>query len=111
MALGRDVREPRLLSFEQDGVSKLFMYFAVLGTDLLSFDPQKMMGVARGADGSWTAPRDVYRPGFIPWRTRTVGRPPVHAQLRRRPPHLCPRRRAGRDPLADHRRRLELAAR
>jgi hypothetical protein len=76
VALGRDVREPRLLSFEQDGVSKLFMYFAVLGTDLLSFDPQKMMGVARGPDGTWSAPRDVYRPGFIPWRTRTVaGRP------------------------------------
>ncbi len=69
VALGRDVREPRLLSVD----GKLFMYFAVLGTDLLSFEPQKMMAVARIDDGAWTAPRDVYKPGFIPWRTRTVG--------------------------------------
>jgi hypothetical protein len=67
--LGRDLREPRLLSFG----GQLHLYFAVLGTSMLQFEPDKMMGLARKADGTWTEPRDVYRPGFIPWRTKLLG--------------------------------------
>ena len=70
--LGRDLREPRLLSWN----GQLHLYFAVLGTSMLRFEPDKMMGLARRNDGSWTEIRDVYRPGFIPWRTKVLeGRP------------------------------------
>lgn len=69
VSLGRDLREPRLLSWN----GELHLYFAVLGKRMLHFEPDKMMGLARNADGTWTAPRDVYRPGYIPWRTRVVG--------------------------------------
>jgi hypothetical protein len=76
VGLGRDLREPRLLSWN----GQLHLYFAVLGTRMLHFEPDKMMGIERLRDGagtiSWSAPRDVYRPGFIPWRTRVLdGRP------------------------------------
>jgi hypothetical protein len=70
--LGRDLREPRLMSWN----GELHLYFAVLGTSMFAFEPDKMMGMARRRDGGWTAPRDIYRPGFIPWRTKVVsGRP------------------------------------
>jgi hypothetical protein len=73
--LGRDLREPRLLSWG----GQLHLYFAVLGTSMLQFEPDKMMGLARKADGTWTQPRDVYRPGFIPWRTKVLGGKPYMA--------------------------------
>ena len=68
VALGRDLREPRLLSWK----GQLHLYFAVLGTSMLRFEPDKMMGQARLADGTWTKARDIYRPGFIPWRTKVM---------------------------------------
>lgn len=67
--LGRDLREPRLLSLG----GALHLYFAVLGTSMLRFEPEKMMGVERRADGTWSDARDIYRPGFIPWRTKLLG--------------------------------------
>ena len=75
VALGRDLREPRLLSWN----GQLYLYFAVLGTRMLHFEPDKMMGLARQGDGSWSRPRDVYRPGFIPWRTKVLGGRPYMA--------------------------------
>ena len=69
IALGADLREPRLLPVG----GQLFLYFAELGRDLLSFEPRRMLATARGADGRWSEPRAIYRPGYIPWRTRTVG--------------------------------------
>jgi hypothetical protein len=69
VALGSDLREPRLLSWR----GELILHFAVLGRRRLHFEPRGMMAVRRTAAGSWTAPRDVYRPGFIPWRTKVMG--------------------------------------
>jgi hypothetical protein len=69
VALGSDVREPRLLPLGD----RLFLYFAVLGRDLFSFEPHGMMGVERAPDGRWGAPRPVYLPGYIPWRTKVAG--------------------------------------
>ena len=68
VALGSDVREPRLLSFH----GELFLHFAVLGARMLHFEPRGMMALHRTAGGAWTAPVSVYRPGFIPWRTKVV---------------------------------------
>jgi hypothetical protein len=66
IAVGSDVREPRLLSLGD----RLFVYFAVLGSSLWSFEPRGMMAVDRGPDGAWSDARPVYRPGYIPWRTK-----------------------------------------
>lgn len=67
-----DLREPRFL--ELDG--RLYLYFAVLGADVADFEPQGMMVTERGADGAWSDPEWFHEPGFIPWRTRTLGGTP-----------------------------------
>lgn len=71
--IGRDVREPRLLSLN----GSVFLYLARLGTSSLGFDPQGMSYAERRADGTWTPLVDDFYPGrFIAWRTRTErGRP------------------------------------
>jgi len=69
IALATDLREPRFLSFD----GKLFLYFAVLGANPVSFDPQGMKVTERLSDGTWTAPDWFYQPGFIPWRAKVVG--------------------------------------
>jgi hypothetical protein len=72
VAMKSDVREPRLLAWD----GKLFLYFAQLGTNFLRFEPRRMMAMERQADGRWSEAREIYRPGYIPWRTRVVdGRP------------------------------------
>jgi hypothetical protein len=72
VAVGSDVREPRLLPLGP----RLFLYFAVLGSSMLAFEPKGTMAVSREPDGSWSAPRPVYRPGYIPWRAKQIdGRP------------------------------------
>ncbi len=65
---GTDLREPRFLSFN----GKLFLYFAVLGSNPLKFEPQGMMITEYKGHGNWTEPVWVYLPGFIPWRTKVV---------------------------------------
>ena len=62
-----DLREPRLLSIDDD----LFLYFAVLGTSPVDFEPQGTMRTAKGEDG-WSTAEWVFDDGFIPWRTRHV---------------------------------------
>ena len=69
VAEGVDVREPRLLSLGD----RLFLYFAVLGSDMFAFEPKEMMATSRTADGKWVQPRAVYKPGFIPWRAKSIG--------------------------------------
>jgi len=64
-----DLREPRLLSFD----GKLFLYFAVLGSNPLDFEPKGTMVSEYGGPGDWTEPEEVFEKGFIPWRARTVG--------------------------------------
>lgn len=65
---GADLREPRFLSFN----GKLFLYFAVLGSDPLKFEPQGMMVTELQSAGKWSEPQWIYRQGFIPWRTKVV---------------------------------------
>jgi hypothetical protein len=72
VALGTDVREPRFLSWN----GRLFLYFAVLGAEPTAFEPQGTRVIERTGPGAWTAPEDVYQPGFIPWRTKVVGGTP-----------------------------------
>jgi hypothetical protein len=72
VALGTDVREPRFLAWN----GKLLLYFAVLGSNPLAFEPQGFRVIERGAGGSWSSPEAVYLPGFIPWRARVeAGQP------------------------------------
>jgi hypothetical protein len=67
-ALGTDLREPRLLSYR----GKLFLYFGVLGTDPLDFQPQGMMVSEYLGPERWTEPEWFYGEGFMPWRTKVV---------------------------------------
>ncbi|MFO0547306.1 MAG: hypothetical protein U0271_02900 [Polyangiaceae bacterium] len=66
--LSTDLREPRLLAMGD----RLVLYFAVLGTDPLAFEPQGTMATEYLGPDDWTAPKSVYLPGFIPWRARVV---------------------------------------
>lgn len=69
-SMNTDLREPRFLSYD----GKLFMYFAVLGTNALDFEPKAMMVTEYKGPGDWTTPVNFYMPeeGFIPWRTKVV---------------------------------------
>lgn len=68
-ALGTDLREPRFLALGD----KLFLYFAVLGTDPFAFEPQGMKVTEYHGPDDWDAPEDLYEPGFIPWRAKVIG--------------------------------------
>jgi len=65
---GKDVREPRFLSFD----GELFLYYAVLGTNPIDFEPGEMKASQRMGPADWTGAEVIYKPGFIPWRTKTV---------------------------------------
>ena len=67
LAMGTDLREPRLLSFQ----GKLFLYFAVLGEDASDFEPQGSMVTVRES-GTWSTPAWLFESDFIPWRVREV---------------------------------------
>ncbi len=69
--MATDLREPRFLS----AGSGLQLYFAKLGTSSASFEPGGALVTTRSADGTWSAPVDLYEAGdtFIPWRTRWLG--------------------------------------
>ena len=67
-SLCRDLREPRLLSFD----GRLFLYFAVLGTSPVGFEPGWMMATERRGPGDWTEPEMFHEEGFIAWRTKTI---------------------------------------
>ncbi|MBZ0272292.1 hypothetical protein K8I61_09650 [bacterium] len=69
---GRDLREPRLLSWN----GRLFLYFAVLGTNSFDFEPGGMMVTELDEDGSWSEPAWFYGEGFIPWRAKVVNGTP-----------------------------------
>jgi hypothetical protein len=69
---GSDVREPRLLPM----VDQLFLYFAVLGSNAFAFEPREMRALQRSPEGVWGQPRTIYRPGYIPWRAKTIAGKP-----------------------------------
>ncbi len=66
--LGTDVREPRLLSVG----GRLFLYFAVLGQNPITFEPKGTRVVQWLGPGQITQPREIFDSTFIPWRTRTI---------------------------------------
>lgn len=68
ISMGTDLREPRLFSWQ----GQLFLYFAVLGTDALAFEPQGTMRMVRDGGGAWSEPEWWRTDGFIPWRIRVV---------------------------------------
>lgn len=59
-----DLREPRFLSLN----GRLFLYFAVLGTDMISFEPQETRVSERLGAGNWSDSESIFDEGFIPWR-------------------------------------------
>lgn len=66
--LGKDLREPRLLSVG----GRLFLYFAVLSEIPLTFVPERTVVSEWLGTERWTPVEDIFEPGFIPWRARTV---------------------------------------
>jgi hypothetical protein len=66
--LDTDLREPRFLSVG----GRLFVYFAVLGKNVLAFEPQGAQVSEQLAPGRWSEPEPIFEPGFIPWRTRNI---------------------------------------
>ncbi len=68
ITMGTDLREPRLVSWQ----GRLFLYFAVLGTSSLDFDPQGTMVAVRDTDGTWSDPTWWRQDSFIPWRIHVL---------------------------------------
>jgi hypothetical protein len=73
-ARGRDLREPRLMSWK----GQLFLYFAELGSDRYSFDPNGMWVSTFEGPGMWTEPVPFYKPyqSYIPWRVKVLNNKP-----------------------------------
>ncbi len=67
--IGRDLREPRFLYFQ----NKLFLYFYTGGTHPLKFEPERIHFCLRQEKGQWTKPQPIYEEGYVVWRLRTFG--------------------------------------
>jgi hypothetical protein len=69
-SLGRDLREPRLLSLDD----RLFLYVSRLGKDALAFEPQGLSVAERAPDGAWSELEPFGPPGMMgsSGRARTV---------------------------------------
>ena len=74
---GTDLREPRLLALR----NRLFLYFALLGTDPSAFEPRGAMVTeyhgppvpgSANPNGTWDEPALLDLGDFIPWRARVV---------------------------------------
>ncbi|MCA9628270.1 MAG: exo-alpha-sialidase [Myxococcales bacterium] len=63
IALGRDVREPRL--FDADG--ELHLVFFEAGTNALAFEPNRMLQVVRDESGRWSDVQVVVDAPEVPW--------------------------------------------
>lgn len=72
-ALGRDLREPRLLSWHEH----LWLYVARLGEHSFAFSPQGISFSELRAEGGFSPLVPIYEPGFIAWRARVVGDRPL----------------------------------
>jgi hypothetical protein len=72
-SLGRDLREPRLLSLDD----RLFLYVSRLGKDALAFEPQGLSVAERAPDGAWSELEPFGPPGMMGWRVRRLGGRPV----------------------------------
>ena len=69
IAVGRDVREPYFLVFEDQ---LIFSYFEA-GSNVLSFDPHRLMRMRLGADGRWSEAEEWGAPGEIAWELKSRG--------------------------------------
>ena len=61
-----DLREPRFLVFN----NKLFLYFFRAGANPFAFEPRSIYAAERAATGQWTAPKPIFKPGFVIWRAK-----------------------------------------
>ena len=66
--LDTDVREPQLLSWG----GELRLFFAVLGTNALDFEPQGTKTSLRRGPADWAPLEDAFDPTFIPWRMKVL---------------------------------------
>jgi hypothetical protein len=66
---GRDLREPRLLSWN----GRLILYFALLGGNPAAFQPGGTVAMEYKGPGRWTAPRRILFPDFVPWAVKLHG--------------------------------------
>ncbi len=67
--LETDLREPQLLSWQ----GELHLWFAVLGTNPLDFEPQGARRARWLGPGRFTDPEPAFDDTFIPWRIKTFG--------------------------------------
>jgi len=72
-ALGRDLREPRLLSWHEH----LWLYIARLGEHSFAFSPEGISFSELRPEGGFTQLTPIYEPGFILWRARVVNDRPL----------------------------------
>ena len=75
---GRDMREPRFLSWS----GRLFLYFFEAGTNPFSFKPNRIFACERRGDGSWTEPIAISGKGYVAWRTKVVNGVPYMTAYR-----------------------------
>ena len=68
IAVGRDVREPRLVSWN----GRLLLYWFTAGTRGTRFQPDVIWVSERGGDGGWDEPEVISPPDCVVWRVRPV---------------------------------------
>lgn len=69
VALGRDVREPRLVLHGE----RLRLYFFTAGRHPLRFEPDRIQMMERRGQGEWHGPTPVSPPDHVVWRLRPLG--------------------------------------
>jgi hypothetical protein len=69
IALGVDLREPRLLSFH----GELQLMFFEAGINPLAFEPKRMWRTFRNEDGTWTALEQFGQAKEVPWDLKVRG--------------------------------------
>lgn len=67
ITMGRDLREPRFLYFN----NRLFLYFYTGGAHPLKFEPDRIHFCEKIDDKKWTEPQPIFEPGYVVWRIRT----------------------------------------
>ncbi|MFZ4518545.1 MAG: sialidase family protein [Microthrixaceae bacterium] len=69
VAVGRDVREPRLVEWR----GRLLMYWFTAGTAALRFEPHRIWVSERRTEGDWSEPEAISGEDHVVWRVRPVG--------------------------------------
>ena len=64
---GRDLREPRLFVWRK----RLFLYFALLGSNAAAFEPGGTLATRWLSPGKWVKPRRILFDDFIPWAVKS----------------------------------------